>query len=542
MVWNWKGEEISQQRYYLHEVCAEQFTSAYCGTIGKWCREHGILSTGHILGEESLAGQAGTVGEAMRCYREFQLPGIDNLCDLREFSSVKQASSVAHQQGREGVLSELYGVTQWDFDFEGYKLAGDWQAALGVTTRVPHLAWASMAGEAKRDYPAAIGWQSPWYRDFRYIEDHFARVNYCLTRGEPMVHVGMIHPIETMWVYQGAAGQVRGRREQLETDFRDITEWLLTNGIDFDYIAESSLEESGMSEDIACIDGTDGFVCGKMKYDVILVPDCLHLRYNTFRRLSRFLENGGKVILCGTKPKYAAYTEDAQLKIFTDRCQWIPVEKSALLHALEPWREIDIKGTDGGRKEFYLHQFRREGKARWLFLAQAYRGLQARQKGVWERRPLHAPEQIVIHIKGCWLVEKYDTLTGEREKLDAEYQDGNTLLQYSLYGDDSLLLHLEPVKAVLKDRDAVESTCMYGVQNSDQKGITDAGAGREYRIGRPTGYRTDEPNVLLLDKFQYALEEEDYSEERELLKADNVLRERLGYPLRMEQVEQPYVR
>lgn len=542
MVWNWKGEEISQQRYYLYEVCAEQFTSAYCGTIGKWCREHGILSTGHILGEESLAGQAGTVGEAMRCYREFQLPGIDNLCDLREFSSVKQASSVAHQQGREGVLSELYGVTQWDFDFEGYKLAGDWQAALGVTTRVPHLAWASMAGEAKRDYPAAIGWQSPWYRDFRYIEDHFARVNYCLTRGEPMVHVGMIHPIETMWVYQGAAGQVRGRSEQLETDFRNITEWLLTNGIDFDYIAESALEESGMSDDIARIDGMDGFVCGKMKYDVILVPDCFHLRCNTFRRLSRFLENGGKVILCGTKPKYAAYTEDAQLKAFTDRCQWIPVEKSALLHVLEPWREIDIKGPDGGRKEFYLHRLRREGKARWLFLAQAYRGLQARQKGVWERRPLHAPEQVVIHIKGCWLVEKYDTLTGKREKLDAGYQDGNTLLQYSLYGDDSLLLHLEPVKAVLKDRDVVESTCVYGVQNTDQKGKTDTGAGRKYRISRPTGYRTDEPNVLLLDKFQYALEEEDYSEECELLKADNVLRERLGCPLRMEQVEQPYVR
>lgn len=529
MIWNRKGEEISQQRYYLYEVCAEQFASAYCGTIGKWCQEHGILSTGHILGEESLAGQAGAVGEAMRCYREFQLPGIDNLCDFREFSSAKQASSAAHQQGREGVLSELYGVTQWDFGFEGYKLAGDWQAALGVTTRVPHLAWASMAGEAKRDYPAAIGWQSPWYRDFSYIEDHFARVNYCLTRGEPMVHVGMMHPIETMWLYQGAAGRIQGRREQLETDFRNITEWLLTNGIDFDYIAESTLEESGWSEDDAGIDSGPKFVCGKMKYDVILIPDCIHLRCNTFKKLSLFRENGGKILLCGTKPKYLACSEDAQLKAFTDRCQWVPMEKSALLHALEPWREVEIKGADGGRKEFYLHQFRQEGDARWFFLAQAYRGLQARQKGIWKRRPLHAPEQIVIDLKGRWLVEKYDTLTGEREKLDARYMRGNTLLQYSMYGDDSLLLHLKPVKDAVKDRNVGEI-------------IPDAGAGREYRISRPTGYRTDEPNVLLLDKFQYTLEDEDYLSECELLKADNALRGRLGYPLRMELVEQPYVR
>jgi len=544
MVWNWKGEEISRQRYYLYEVCAEQFVSAYCGTIGKWCREHGILSTGHILGEESLAGQAGAVGEAMRCYREFQLPGIDNLCDFREFSSVKQASSAAHQQGREGVLSELYGVTQWDFGFEGYKLAGDWQAALGVTTRVPHLAWASMAGEAKRDYPAAIGWQSPWYQDFGYIEDHFARVNYCLTRGEPIVHVGIIHPIETMWLYQGAAGRLQGRKEQLETDFKNITEWLLTNGIDFDYIAESALEESGWSEDAAGIGGRDKFVCGKMEYDVVLVPDCFHLRYNTFRRLSRFQEDGGKVILCGTKPKYVACREDAQLKAFTDGCQWIPVEKSALLHALEPWREVDIKGTDGSVKELYLHQFRREGDARWFFLAQAYRGLQARQKGIWNRRPLHAPEQVVIHLKGRWLVEKYDTLTGERERLDAGYNKGNTLLQYSLYGDDSLLLRLEPAESVLKDQNAAQRAGKYNhaFQNISQESIPGAGIGHGYRISRPAGYGTDEPNVLLLDKFQYAYGEEDYSSECELLKLDNELRRRLGYPLRMEQVEQPYVR
>lgn len=555
MVWNRKGEEISRQRYYLYEVCAEQFASAYCGAIGKWCQEHGILSTGHILGEESLAGQAGTVGEAMRCYREFQLPGIDNLCDFREFSSVKQASSTAHQQGREGVLSELYGVTQWDFGFEGYKLAGDWQAALGVTTRVPHLAWASMAGEAKRDYPAAIGWQSPWYRDFSYIEDHFARVNCCLTRGEPVVHVGIIHPIETMWLYQGSAGQGKGRKEQLEADFRNITEWLLTNGIDFDYIAESALEESGWPEDAACDDSRFKFVCGEMKYDVVLVPDCIHLRYHTFKRLSHFREKGGKVILCGTKPKYTACKEDVQLKSFTDRCQWIPMEKSALLNALEPWREVEIKGADGLRKEFYLHQFRRERDGRWFFLAQAYRGLQARQKGIWKRRPLHAPEQVVIHFKGCWLVEKYDTLTGERGKLDVRYEGENTLLQCSLYGDDSLLLHLEPVKDVLKDRNAAESPCIHStLQNMSRRGVPDAktgqecgssrsaGAGQEYRISRPAGYMTDEPNALLLDKFQYALGDEDYSPECELLKADNDLRRRLGYPLRMELVEQPYVR
>ena len=65
------------------------------------------------------------------------------LYDSRELNTAKQAQSAVHQYGREGMLSELYGVTGWEFDFRGHKLAGDWQAALGVTVRVHHLTWTS---------------------------------------------------------------------------------------------------------------------------------------------------------------------------------------------------------------------------------------------------------------------------------------------------------------------------------------------------------------------------------------------------------------
>lgn len=59
-----------------------------------------------------------------------------------------------------------------------------------------HLVWVSMAGEAKRDYPVAIGYQSPRYWEYPLVEDHFALLNTALTRGWPLVRVGIIHPIE----------------------------------------------------------------------------------------------------------------------------------------------------------------------------------------------------------------------------------------------------------------------------------------------------------------------------------------------------------
>ena len=141
------------------------------------------------------------------------------LYDRIELVGAKQAQSVVRQYGKEAMLSELYGVTGWDCDFRKYKHQGDWQAALGITVRVPHLSWYAMAGEAKRDYPASISYQSPWYKEYGVIEDHFARVNTALTRGKPLVKVGVIHPIESYWMYYGPDEQTNLMRSAMEENF-----------------------------------------------------------------------------------------------------------------------------------------------------------------------------------------------------------------------------------------------------------------------------------------------------------------------------------
>ena len=40
-----------------------------------------------------------------------------------------------------------------------------------------------MKGNAKRDYPASIGEQSPWHPHYHLIEDHFARVECAADAG-----------------------------------------------------------------------------------------------------------------------------------------------------------------------------------------------------------------------------------------------------------------------------------------------------------------------------------------------------------------------
>ncbi|ENH62935.1 hypothetical protein FOC1_g10006401 [Fusarium oxysporum f. sp. cubense race 1] len=131
----------SAARYHFHDHVCERFVSAFMDTVAAWCREKNIALIGHMMHEPTLLSQTKALGEAMRCYRCLDMPGVDMLCDAYEYNTVKQATSVARQHGSRGVMSEIYGVTNWTFDFAGHKGAGDWQAALGITFRVHHLAW-----------------------------------------------------------------------------------------------------------------------------------------------------------------------------------------------------------------------------------------------------------------------------------------------------------------------------------------------------------------------------------------------------------------
>lgn len=536
VIWNGYEKEYPLERYYYYESCATLFDEAYGRQIGKWCDEHGIMLTGHLLSEEKVSSQTDSSGESMRHYAAYQLPGMDNLCDLREFSTAKQVASVVHQFGLEGMMSEEYGVTQWDYDFKGYKLSGDWQAALGVTLRVPHLAWASMNGEAKRDYPAAIGWQSPWYQDYHVIEDYFARVNYCMTRGVPWVKVAVLHPVESMWFYKGTGTSQSQKRAELEGAFKEITELLILNGIDFDYVSEELWSREVVSE--------NGLLTvGKMKYDVLLVFESVHLRREIFEKLKSIAAHDqSKVIFVGQYPKMIGKESVLDEKQLFSDFPMIDNAPREILKVLEPYKELELYREDGTRATEYLYQMREEGGNRWLFIAQAWNVEKARGEKSWTRKALHAPQKLTIQMKGKWKLKALDAITGEIHTVPVEWEKGNTIYRILCYRTDSLLLYLEPVEdiAVAKDTTGVIDKTEQ-VVDFDMDSRINLENLSPVSVGYPIAYKNEEPNVYLLDTFSFALNDGEYRETTELLKVDNIVRSELGYHLRMEAVVQPYI-
>ncbi len=509
LFWELEGGEVSVARYHYHDHTCERFTEAFSDTCGDWCEKNNISLTGHMFGEESLESQTRLIGEAMRAYRSFQLPGVDMLFNKVEYSTVKQAQSAARQYGREGVMSELYGVTNWDFDFRGHKFQGDWQAALGVTLRVPHLSWVSMKGSAKRDYPASLSFQSPWYKQYPYIEDHYARLATVLSRGKPCVNVAVIHPIESYWLHFGPEENTRNKRKQLDDNFDNMINWLLRGTVDFDFICEATLPE-------LCTDIGKRLSVGEMSYSCVIVPACETLRSTTVDILNKFADQGGRVIFAGSAPKYIDAMPSERIAPLWAKSEKAEFTRYSVLESLRAERDIEIKDSNGYTADQFVYQLRNDAGTNYLFIANVHPPISIFCN---DTQP---PTSAVIKIKGEYIPKVLNTMTGETE--DAAYcsKDGFTTVYYDFYEQDSLLLSLTPGSGSLVKEAKTES--VIGTIDFKHK----------------VSYKREEDNVCVLDTAKYALDDGEFQDTEEILRIDKTLREIFDWPLATGQDMQPW--
>lgn len=502
LFWELPDGRASLARIQYHDHVTERFADAYARTLGEWCERNGLLLTGHMMEEPTLGSQTRATGEAMRSLAHFQIPGIDLLCDEEEFTTAKQAQSVAHQYGRPGVMSELYGVTGWAFDFVGHKAQGDWQAALGITVRVPHLAWLSMAGEAKRDYPASIHYQSPWWREYALIENHFARVNVVLSRGEPLVRIAVIHPIESFWLCCGPLAQTETERAHREKQFAELPQWLLGNLLDFNYVSEGLLlTQAGGDTDAT------GFKVGCMRYDVVVVPAMRTIRSTTLDRLETFATSGGTIIFAGEIPSLVDAKPSKRAHRLATRATCCAWDERELVERLQPSRLVDCVDAAGRRNRDLLYQLRGDGAERHLFVCHRNRTSQA--------------TGLTLQVKGRWRAYARDTLSGKVREIFATYADGTTQLPVEFAAHGHWLLTLRPGSSRAKP-----------VKPPRWQDISE--------LADPALVTLSEPNVLLLDQAEWRWNGGAWQPREEMLRLHNLIRARCQLPPRDGHVAQPW--
>ncbi len=510
----------SKARHHYYDSISQLFSNAFGKLIGDWCAENNLLYTGHLLKEATPVSQSEEVGSAMRFYPHMQAPGMDLLTERwREYDTAKQVSSVAHQFSRTWRLSETYGCTGWDFNFAGHKALGDWQAALGINLRCPHLSWYSMQGQAKRDYPASIFYQSPWFEQYTLVEDYFSRINVLLTRGSETRRILVVHPVESVWLYM-AHDKGRAKPDAISAGLRNLRDLLLGEHLDFDYGEETLMHDFGSVEGKA-------FRLKDATYDVIVVPLVHTLRATTLARLEQFADAGGTIIWTATPELVDAAPSDRARKL-TQRTTFAGTP-GALIDALEPFRVISITAPDGQEIPSLLYLLREDADAAYLFVCNTSFNITGEDAPLVRDRRLAHPDVNITGLpdySGTPL--ECDPETGAFYRADAKkLANGNWCVNTSFPVIGSRLF-LFP-----KAKDASHAKFPKRPHYTTLKTL---------RI-RPVYWkiRRNEPNVLLLESPSVKIADAAFKKPENFIFADDAIRDALHIAHRGGHMAQPWL-
>ncbi|MCD6350849.1 MAG: hypothetical protein J7M26_01910 [Armatimonadetes bacterium] len=298
--------QYARQAYY--QVVTELYTEAFYRQVLRWCQEHGIASSGHVMAEETLLSHVAYHGSLFSVIREMDLPGIDMLnADPQDmlagqsFMTPKQVSSVAHLTGAKQIHSEssdwVQGNAGRHATLAERRGQGNLQYVLGVNQITSYYGWSELGEEAWRQY-----------------NDYMGRLASLLTGGRHVCDVAVLYAIRSMWAHylpalEPPVGGWETRQPhrdpymgELNEAYPNLVRTLLCAQVDLDIVDERALIE-GAKQDGALRVADEA-------YRVLILPDACALSLAAGRALAAFCRAGGVALAVGRIPSLAEGPEE----------------------------------------------------------------------------------------------------------------------------------------------------------------------------------------------------------------------------------------
>jgi hypothetical protein len=308
------GEDFRKARCDFYEVVSQLCAENYFGKIQKWCKNHGIASSGHLLGEETLVWQTYFEGNPFACYRKFDIPGIDMILSSPErimsekyFIVPKLASSAVRLMGKQEVMCEISdffeSMDKHPATLEQMMGTANILYALGVTELVSMYSTAVLEVLGKNN-PATSQNPVVGADQYRKYTSFAARLKLTFSEGKVENRVAVLHPIVSLWanftpsdrsMYEPHPNE---RVRFIDEEFTNLCRTLLQSQIDFDIVDDMAVSE-------AKIVGTELRVSGNV-YSSVILPPMDTIRVQTAEKIARYAGEGGVVVSYGLLPNRAA--------------------------------------------------------------------------------------------------------------------------------------------------------------------------------------------------------------------------------------------
>ena len=306
-------------RHNYTQTLLDLFIERWSKPWNEYCESRNLKFTGHYWEHEWPGMQPG--GDNMAMYIFHQQPAIDMLfnqfndsvtgAQFGNIRSVKELASAANQAGRNRKLSETYGGSGWDLTFADMKRNGDWEFVLGINQMNQHLTFFSMEGARKYDYPPTFDYHEPWWNNYRYINDHFARLSLALSSGKQKNEILVLEPTTSAWLYDSYI-KADSRRDETGQRFQSFVTMLEKNQVEYDLGSERIIKELGR------VKGAN-LVVGDATYSkLVIAPLTENINSYTFNLIKKFVAGGGTVVAL-SKPTLVDGRSDKELQEFFGR-------------------------------------------------------------------------------------------------------------------------------------------------------------------------------------------------------------------------------
>lgn len=292
--------DYKNTRFRFWKLIEKLFVNSFARQIYEFLDSYDMKLTGHMVLEDELSSQLCSNAAVMPSYEYFHIPGIDWLTksQLRPMTPL-QVSSVAHQLGKSQILTESFALCGHNVSFEELRWLVESQFVRGINLLCPHLEGYSLRGIRKRDYPPAMYYQQPWWKEYGMFIEQLTRIGVLLTDGKPEFDTLLIHPQSSAWVLSNEKNMEWDYNEdiaRLNREFDSAIDKLERKHILFHLGDEYIMEKHARVEGNRLIIGTQSYS------RIVMVKDDV-LFESTKKLLKEFTDNGGIIVSADDIPE-----------------------------------------------------------------------------------------------------------------------------------------------------------------------------------------------------------------------------------------------
>ncbi|MEI7947732.1 MAG: glycosyl hydrolase [bacterium] len=300
-LWHDIGSDTEAARVALFGFRAELLTEGYPRKVHEWAAAHGILSSGHAMGQYHPQ-PAFLAGDAISFYRHNDIPMIDSIHYYGHGRpGFKLTTSAAYSYDRPLTAVEIYGNYK-TFDATMLYRSGMELFARGANLFLPHGMW--YTPQKMRIKPLISNFSPEIGPKLSAYNDWVGRSCLLLQGGRHVADIGVLYPIASMQAHARLDAVVDQAKKPgnthpglylpPKTDLNELSNYL-TGEIrrDFTFLHPEILDDRcTVSNAVLHLNNVTNYE----DYRVLILPAGRVIHASNLKKIKAFWDAGGKVI------------------------------------------------------------------------------------------------------------------------------------------------------------------------------------------------------------------------------------------------------